>query len=149
VKVLRTTLVTLALVLAMAAPASAAKWTPAKLAKAAHGDPFACKVSHSWGPKQNKCALLVVNRDKPWLGRESIKIAGCETGGKWNEDAGKNDGGFYKGLGQFAPGTWRSLPKRLAKHSPFSPVWMGRAMRYLRLKDGDWHQWPYCSQHAL
>lgn len=126
--------------------AHAAKWSVAKLVRHADGKASACKVATHWGPKQNRCALLVVNLDRPWLGRESVKIADCETGGRWNEDAGRSDGGYYKGLGQFDPGTWRSLPRRISRHSPYSPPWMARAMRYLRLKDGDWHQWPACSR---
>lgn len=127
-------------------PAEAAHWTVASLVRHADGNASHCKVASHWGPKQNRCAALVVNGDKPWLGLESIRIADCETGGRWNEDAGRSDGGFYKGLGQFHPATWRSLPRRISRHSPFSPPWAFRAMRYLRLHDGDWHQWPACSR---
>lgn len=126
--------------------AHAAKWTVAKLVRQADGSAQACKVAPHWGPKQNRCAGLVVFRHEPRLGREAVQIASCETGGKWNEDAGRSDGGYYKGLVQFDPGTWRRLPRWLSKHSPFSPPWAFRGMRYLRLADGDWHQWPACSR---
>lgn len=127
--------------------ADAARWTVPKLVKHAAGKASQCRIAPHWGPKQIQCAALVVNRDKPWLGRESIAISRCETGGTFNEHADENPP--YMGLGQFHPRTWATLPRWISRHSPFSPPWAYRGMRYLRLQDGNWHQWPYCSRHAL
>jgi hypothetical protein len=54
--------------------------------------------------------------------------------------------GPFLGLGNFLGSTWDALPSWLARHSVFSPPWHWRAMRFLRLQDGDWHQWPACSR---
>lgn len=125
---------------------AAAHWTVARLVAHAGHSAAACQVAPHWGPKQNRCAILVAFRREPRLGREAVKIAGCETGGTWDETMVD---GPYVGLGNFDRRTWASLPRWLSRHSPFDPPWMARAMRYLRLTDGDWHQFPYCSTHAL
>lgn len=131
---------------AVVAPqAPAAKWNVARLIQHATPHASACKVAPRWGPKQIRCASFLVFRREPRLGREAYLIAGCETGHTYNVDPP----GYYRGLGQFDPGTWRTLPRWLSRHSPLSPPWAFRAMRYLRLKDGSWAQWPYCSRHAL
>lgn len=118
-------------------------WTVAKLVGQAHGSAAACKVAPHWGPKQIRCSnRIVYRRDSRKLEREAWSIQGCETGGTYDVDPP----GFYQGLGQFDPGTWRRLPRWLSRHSPLSPPWAQRAMRYLRLHDGDWHQWPACSR---
>lgn len=126
------------------AEAHAARWTVPKLVAHADGYASRCKVAPHWGPKQNQCAALVVFKREPRLGREAVRIARCETGGTWDERVVARAG--YLGLGQFAPGTWRRLPSWISRHSPFSPPWAFRGMRYLRLGDGDWHQWPACSR---
>lgn len=119
-------------------------WTVGKLVAHADGKASRCKVAPRWGPKQIKCAALVVS---PRFGRDLIALADCETGGTFNEFA--DDTPPYLGLGQFHPRTWASLPRRISRHSVFSPPWAFRGMVYLRVKDGDWHQWPWCSRHAL
>lgn len=124
--------------------AHAAKWTVAKLVRQADGSAQACKVAPHWGPKQIRCAGAVVFRREPTLGRQAVQIASCETGGTWDEFAVARAG--YLGLGQFHPRTWANLPRWISRHSPFSPPWAFRGMRYLRLADGDWHQWPACSR---
>lgn len=126
-----------------AGEAHAAHWTTDKLVAHAGHSAAACKVAPNWGPKQNRCALRVAAWREPWLGREAVQIAACETGDTWDE---RMVDGPYVGLGNFDRRTWASLPRWLSKHSPFSPPWMGRAMRYLRLTDGDWHQFPACSR---
>lgn len=128
-------------------PRPAGATTVQTLVRHAHGNAHACRVAPHWGPKQIHCAAIVVNLDRPWLGRESWLISGCETGGTYDEHA--TDTPPYLGLGQFHPKTWARLPRRISRHSPFNPVYAYRGMRYLRLKDGNWHQWPYCSRHAL
>lgn len=123
----------------------AGHWTVAKLVRQADGSAAACKVAPHWGPKQIRCSNRVVyRRDSPALERQAWSIQGCETGGTYDE--GADDNPPYVGLGQFHPGTWATLPRWLSKHSPLSPPWAQRAMRYLRLHDGDWHQWPYCGR---
>lgn len=121
----------------------AASWTVPKLVKHAHGKAENCKVARRWGKKQMHCAALVVS---PRYGEEAFKITGCETGGRY----GDHFDGRYKGPGQFSPSTWRNqLPRWIRIHSWHSPPWVYRAMVHIRKKDGDWHQWPYCSKHAL
>lgn len=130
-----------------AVPAHAAHWTVPKLIEHATPHASACKVAPRWGRKQLECASFLVFRREPTLGRQAFLITGCETGGTY--DPRSSDTPPYLGLGQFHPRTWARLPRWLSRHSVFSPPWVYRAMRYLRLQDGSWKQWPYCSRHAL
>jgi hypothetical protein len=111
-------------------------WTVEKLARHAHGNPFRCKVARHWGPKQNRCIVRVVWRDRPTIGREAEAIIDCESG--WDETQVTPPYGA-SGLAQFLPSTWRRYKWR--NKSVFHPVFNVLQMRAVRMIDGDWGQW--------
>jgi soluble lytic murein transglycosylase-like protein len=84
--------------------------------------------------------VRVVFRREPRIIPQALRIVGCETGHTWNEREVNGSSGAA-GLAQFLRSTWRNLPRRYSRHSVFHPVWNIRGMRYLRLHDGDFHQW--------
>lgn len=140
---------------------AAAHWTVPKLVAHAHGNPFNCKVASRWGVKQNRCVVAVVFRGQPALGRETASVISCESG--WDETQ-VTPPLSATGLGQFLPGTWRSLARyyrepmvqrrsaafrryvksegaKVARHSAKHPVWNVRGMKLLRAIYGGWQQW--------
>jgi len=111
-----------------------------QLVRHAAGNPFKCDIGHKgvYGQGQLHCITRVVFRRQPWMGREADRIITCESGwDRWEVTPPYS----ASGLGQFLPSTWRNLPRRISRHSVFSPVWNVIGMRYLRLQDGSWREW--------
>lgn len=113
-------------------------WTVGKLVAHADGNPFRCKVAPSWGPKQNRCVVRVVWRDRPIIGAQAERIIDCETGGTWDETSVNRQSGAA-GLAQFLRSTWRRY--RWHAKSPKHPVFSVLQMRVVRMIDGDFGQW--------
>jgi len=113
--------------------------TVSGLVKRAHGNPFRCNTgSQAYSAAENKCVVRVVFKREPSIARRAARIIRCES--NWNEREVNGSSGA-SGLAQFLRGTWRALPRRLSRHSVLHPVWNVRGMRYLRMHDGDFHQW--------
>jgi muramidase (phage lysozyme) len=135
---MRTLRITLAVIAtALTVPAVADAQSVASLVRHAGGNPFACNMgSRAWSVAENKCVATLVFG--PRIRRQAMRIIRCES--NWNERDVNGSSGA-SGLGQFLRSTWRNLPRRFSRHSVFHPVWNLRGMRYLRMHDGDFHQW--------
>jgi hypothetical protein len=122
----------------MLVPNTAEARSVSSLVHRAHGNPFKCRIGQSWEVNENKCVVVVVYRHEPRIRQVAMRIINCES--QWDEGNVNRDSGA-SGLAQFLRSTWRMLPRRFSRHSVLNPVWNVRGMRYLRMHDGDFHQW--------
>lgn len=72
-----------------------------------------------------------------------IRIAECESNGRWDINTGN---GYYGGL-QFSLSTWRAVGGTGYPHQNSMLEQMWRAERVLTAPGGGWGAWPVCSRY--
>src|SRR3989344_3177244 len=91
----------------------------------------------------------ISNGGQDSFGRFLWGLAGCETGGKWNETA-VGYGDLFYGLFQFTPGTWESIKNMMG--TPTANIYDGLAqvdavifMLQNADRTGGFNNWPGCT----